>query len=565
MKNYLKLMGQVALLTGVFINISCSDANHSKEAGETTETDFVELTSGLNIHAAFAGGGWRAHTGHTASLAAYIKPGQNTLGDVLGGYKTISSNSGGSWFSTMAMYDAAFNSKMNAGASDFWLRSQKTAFTKKQPTACLVSNITECIISEQYSLNWRNFVQGVVYSGSSITAADTLSTSPMAWATDKPLLLAGAMLTHDAVLDGTHLGDKSYNWACPNGSTPYLENSPVFGSKDGDKGGRCSPMAIVPDVIPVTFSNRQAQSVTSNVPTFLKGASSSYEFGYSKNSLSASPLNTATISNPLSSKNVGVIDAASASSAAAGYAASLAVAGFWIEAFEVENLSVNFSLNGGVTRIDPLPSFSDLSTQKVVKIADGGVVDNTGVAQLMSFLQETNQDQDFIIVSYDSYLVSYKKESNGNWTTTKYGKDGLSDGMRYLIGDLPTPNPYSFDDYKIRLPDLQIFDVTAKSNVSETTFANPSCPQNGSGDGATGNFFVQVLSVKTRDNAAFHIKNGSQGLIIVLSTENSAPTEPENLNSFKCYNEMLTSMKARPFGKTVLQMQLEELKQSSSF
>lgn len=564
MKNFLKTTEQIALLSGLMLSVSCTGLNSSGPKDVVTETDPVDTSTSFKMHVAFAGGGWRAHTGHTAWLSSTIRPGQTTLGDFFKNVGTISSNSGGSWFSTMTMYDPIFNANMDAGHSNYWLQSQISAFVNQQPDVCPLSSITECIISEEYSLNWRNFVEGVVYDGSKIDMSMTLSSSPMTWAKDKPLLLAGAMLTHDVVFDGTHLGDKSYNWACPSVSIPLLEANPLFGSNDGDKGGKCAPTKVTPDVIPVTFSNAQAQLTAGKIPTFLKGTSPFYNFGYSKNSDKNSPLSTAVIANPLVSERTKIIDAASASSAAAGYAASSDVAGSWIEAFEFENMAVDFQLQGGVVhQVDPPSNFSDFSTKKMVKIADGGAIDNTGVAQLMSFLQESNQDQDFTIASFDSYLVAFKEDFFGNWTTTKYGKDGLSDGMRYLIGDLPTPDPYSFEGYSVRLPELQIFDVTNRLMNPGTSFSNPSCPQNGSGDGASGKIFIQILSVTTRKNEAFGIKANSKGTLIVYASENSALTAPEKLSSFACYNEMLSNMKSAISGNTAFAAQLETLGQST--
>jgi hypothetical protein len=256
-----------------------------------------------------------------------------------------------------------------------------------------------------------------------------------------------------------------------------------------------------------------------------------------------------------------VLDAASASSAAAGYAASSDVSGSWAEAFVAENMAIDFQVKGGVVKqVDPPFSYSNLSTNQVIKIADGGAVDNTGVAQLVSFLQKTGQDKNFFIVSFDSYLVAYKEDFFGNWTTTKYGKDGLSDGMRYLIGDLKTPDPYSFEGYDVNLPDLRIFDVTNRQVSSGKSFANPSCPQNGSGDGANGRVFLSMLSVTTRKNEAFDVAAGSSGMIFVFSSENSALTAPEKLSSFDCYNEMLTNMTKAISGDAALTRQLEAVK-----
>jgi len=129
--------------------------------------------------------------------------------------------------------------------------------------------------------------------------------------------------------------------------------------------------------------------------------------------------------------------------------------------------------------------------------------------------------------------------------------------MRYLIGDLPTPVPYSFEGYSVLLPDLQVFDVTGRQMSAGTSFATPSCPQNGSGDGATGKIFTSILQVTTRKNDAFGIKPGSTGMILVFASENSALTAPKDLSSFTCYAEMLSNMKTAISGTASLSSQIK--------
>ena len=564
MTTYLKTAGRISLYATLALSVSCTNFSRSDSEVMPAKEDVSQVATVNKTHYAFAGGGWRAHSGHTAWLSSQIEPGVRDISGFFENVGTVSSNSGGSWFSTMAIYDSTFNTAINSGHSTFWIDGQRAAFSAQTPTICSdlgeVDN-TYCILVKKYKLDWRAFVEGVAYQNSSIKDSMTLSSPSMPWASNTSFLLAGTLLTHDAVFDGSFWGDKAYYWACPTGSFPFLE-----WSNDGYKGGKCNPNSVVPDVIPVTFSNKVASTTVGATPEFLKGTSPLYNLGYAVNSFSGSPIGTTKISNPLVTDQVKILDAASASSAAAGYASSHNVSKDWIESYEAENLAIDFQLQGGaVKQIDPPMDFSEFSTRQMIKIADGGAIDNTGVAQLMSFLQESKQDHNFSIVSFDSYLVAFEKDVFGSWTTTTYGKDGLSDGMRYLIGDLATPDPYEFDGYKITLPDMQVFDVTTRGQSSGASFDNPSCPQNGSGDGSSGKVFISILSVTTRDNPAFGVKAGSKGIIVVLASENSAPTAPTDPKSFDCYTEMVRNMSAFIANDTVFSSQLEAALTKTAF
>ncbi len=81
-----------------------------------------------SVHVAFAGGGWRAHSAHAGWTMSLLNGGSNNLKDVFTHVGTVSSNSGGSWFSTMLVYSDSFVTAIEAqDAIHTWPNSGKSA------------------------------------------------------------------------------------------------------------------------------------------------------------------------------------------------------------------------------------------------------------------------------------------------------------------------------------------------------------------------------------------------------------------------------------------------------
>ena len=66
------------------------------------------------VHIALSGGGWRAHTGHSAWIMSLLNNGQISLNEALQNVGAISSNSGGSWFSSKLMFSSKFDKAISA-------------------------------------------------------------------------------------------------------------------------------------------------------------------------------------------------------------------------------------------------------------------------------------------------------------------------------------------------------------------------------------------------------------------------------------------------------------------
>lgn len=150
-----------------------------------------------DIHVAFAGGGWRAHTGHSAWVMSLLTANKNSPGGSLSSVsgnpkslesafsnvKTISANSGGSWFSTMLMYDADFVNEItsseamsNWGSTDNtnpmqgWLGKQKNYFEAHQgicdtedPFLQKICMTMDYLSAATIAFSWDDLVKNAVF------------------------------------------------------------------------------------------------------------------------------------------------------------------------------------------------------------------------------------------------------------------------------------------------------------------------------------------------------------------------------------------------------------------
>ena len=225
-ENFRKL-ALAALVLLLAVGCNSSDSATSVTEGEP------ETPSPYSVHVAFSGGGWRAHTGHAGWTLSLLDGGTKTLQDVFTHVGTVSSNSGGSWFSTMLMYSADFVTAIEAPNavntwavsgkdSTGWLGQQQYLFDQADCHSLSGDKFTACVF-EYYTggsaTYWDKVVKDLVFTDYPIT--EPLSGTRQTWAEDKPLLLAATMLTTEAVL-GEKDGDKQYYQACLSPSGPVL-------------------------------------------------------------------------------------------------------------------------------------------------------------------------------------------------------------------------------------------------------------------------------------------------------------------------------------------------------
>ncbi len=534
----------------LFVSFSSQNTIAAEVPAKQLEEQAKEADSmaPYSAHVAFAGGGWRAHTGHSAWTMSLLESGDKSMEDAFKNIKTVSSNSGGSWFSTMLTFSGDFVNAIestnalqtwsNSGpAATGWLGQQQYLFDQAPChlvsgdafLACVFSHYTGSLKDATY---WEDVVTDIVFHHNKVS--ETLSGKRQAWAKDKPLLLAATLLTNEAVL-GEVGNEKQYYQACLSPSTPMLK---------GHKGGVCQgSTATKTDVTPVTFSSVPSSSGTI-APPFLSAtqagsANSYFNFGYTENSYTPEKPFPSTISNPINTEAVPVMIAASASSAAAGFAASRAVSGSWVASYLASDEALNFQLNGGIKYVKANGmKAKDLAASQIVQIADGGAVDNSAVAQLVSFLQQNNQDTDFNIVAFDNVQQLHNpggKAPNVGIDIANLFGEGLWNSDQICSGA-------NGKGYCVTVPDLKIFDPSALTNSKLTTW-NAKAKSNNPAKDMVHELIYTKYRVTTVDNPVFGIKGGTTGTLHAFtaawSDADTAPQDKEVDGDFKAYGKML--------------------------
>ncbi|WP_299767271.1 hypothetical protein [uncultured Dokdonia sp.] len=541
-----KFRNLILLFATLLLSISCDKIISTASPDEdTAKGTAVETSSSDNIHVAFAGGGWRAHTGHTAWTMSLLETNGNKLDNVFQHVESIGSNSGGSWFSTMLIYSPKFvtnietialknwGDTMNGG----WLGGQQNLFNDISHCSSASGEAYSACVISYYSgihLEWNEVVKSLVFKDYFLNGK-TLNGSRQSWANDKSLFLASTMLTNNVVLNAAGgVSGRGYNQfyqACYNSTA----------NTHGKNGGSCSS-GVVPDVTPVIFSS-SAQSTNSNLtmPPFFPeaGASTQFNIAYSQQTDNNPNTGNASIANPINNDQVEVLHAAAASSAAVGFAASENASGGWDFSYAADNSALNFSLKNGIATYDVAQdgtSISDLASSISVSFADGGAVDNSGVAQIVNFLQANGDDTDFHIVAFDN-VQSPPFHIGAGPTLAEAGNDiaslfgyGLCEGNTFCSG-------FNCGGTCVAVPELQVFESKTLTSTP-VTWSYPAKPSKYMN---TPKLIYTKYKVTTVANPAMGIKEKSTGYLHAFTCYYyNATTVPENnKESFLTYEEMM--------------------------
>ncbi|MCE7995208.1 MAG: hypothetical protein HEP71_24735 [Roseivirga sp.] len=541
-------------------------------------SDSIDNELSRETHVAFAGGGWRAHTGHSAWIMSLLQANNNPGGcsltsptgnatclqSAFKNIKTISSNSGGSWFSTMLMYDAGFVNQITnqnaisnwgstvSGTYQGWLGRQKNAFagftdcSKKKGNAYL-----ECVIKDYFSgssldpyPNWNLVVQNLVYKGYQWQSYGKLNDrNHLNWAKDKTLLMAGTWLTNSVLLNDQD--NETYYQVCAPGNTVVL---------NGENGGSCITQGgateLLPDILPVTFTSLAETGPTRQKPSFIGTTSSTYPMGYS--GTPKKDPQTATnslVTGANQTDYVPVISAATASSAATGYSTSYNVmkskCDTWDCVYHAQELSVAFSIPNGTTQVNHIDnitinqmSLKTLRDNRLLRVADGGVIDNSGIIQLIGYLQLNSKGNGFNIVAFDEVQSNDSRPVD----RSKYPSSDIS----YLFNDSPT-GKYCEDGWCVQLPKLKILELPPAVNPIAHYTWTVVTPD---GQPTSDKLDYYIYTVKTVSNSTFNIAGGSTGTLHVFSSQfGTATTAPDNQGAFASYESMIKN-----FGPTLQKM-----------
>lgn len=535
----------------LFVIFLFSACNSDSSGGDSSET--AQAAPEVKVHVAFAGGGWRAHTGHSGWTMSLLDGGKRKLDGAFKNVGTISSNSGGSWFSTMLMYSSDFAKAIEAPNafdtwdSTGWLGQQKRIFEKPcegkewfDRMRCILKHLEK---DEKDVGYWDKLVEDIVFKDYPIDSTVTLDKEHLPWAKDKPLLLAATLLTNEVAINGT---TKSMNFyqVCPSPSKPHWNNE--------DDGAYCSE-GKTQYVSPVIFSSiPKAETSNIKAPPFLPQVHPDqtpleYNIGYFNRRSQGMIYDTTTLSNPIKSDQVPVMIAAAASSAAMGFAGSVGIQKAnnnispWTLGHKFEDEALSFELRDSTAKFVDASNMqpNEMKDQKLVRIADGGPVDNSGVAQLVKFLQLNNPGDSFNIVAFDNVEEPYfpfpefKTKPVGGDIAYLFGKDlSRNNGFCTKIPDM--------ENFCVDVPHLKIFDDSALLKT-KVTWRFPHRTD------ADKELIYTAYQVTTVDNSTFGITKGSKGTLhaftCVWKGAGTGPIFPDIDSDFKAYAEMLTFIK----------------------
>ena len=556
-------LGAFAILLALTFWTGCNSAN------STEELPIEDEIKTEKVHIAFAGGGWLAHTGHSAWIMSLLdnNSGDNvtTLDDAFKNVNIISSNSGGSWFSTMLMYSGPFVEDIQATkaienwASTGWIGQQKKHFNAatykhflghthpcshhlgSDPGKFEEAEYIDCI-ADYYAgtpYYWKKTIESLVFRDYSLGSIK-LNDPKQPWARGKSLLIASTLLNNSVVLNSKEelripLFQRYYQACLQDSINPH--NMPILEGDEHRKTTRCSD-GLPKDVAAVTFTSLAAGSKLNPLPFLreLDSESSLYNIGYTKNLSLGADSKDNTVKHPLHHGDVPVMTAAAASSAAAGFVASEHFTKVFDVAYAAEDLALSFKLGDSTVQFVDTDgmSFDDLVDNKVVRLADGGPVDNSGVAQIVSFLQKNNQAVDFNIVAFDNVAKPYPPGGTG----AKVGIDiaslfGAPDPFSdTIVIKIPWTKRKEKIPFTVETPDLQIF-VADTMNNTPITWSHPA--SNGQ------QIFYTKYNVKTIQNEALGVASGSTGTLHAFTfASSSASIIPDKGDAdFKVYSDML--------------------------
>ena len=174
----------------------------------------------------------------------------------------------------------------------------------------------------------------------------------------------------------------------------------------------------------------------------------------------------------------------------------------------------------------------DLEKQQMVRLADGGYVDNTAVAFIIKHLQDNGLGANFRIVLFmntTSKSVQMGSHKIPGDIARLFGGSKLSsesDLAKSNLDKFPVIESFSFDTIS-----AHIFEKAAWDNVTEQ-WATPEDP-----------FRLRhfALQVETVNNLAFGIKAGDKGeLLIFISEHTEASIVPRGDDDFLKYKDIYT-------------------------
>lgn len=561
----------------------------------------------------FSGGGYHAHAGASGVIMSLIDRMRNEqsnasadigMCEITKNVGAFSSNSGGSWFLSQAAYTDKFLQSLEE--PDAWKaytepggyfgEANKYISTLQWNSAvCDPLNnelikrfypnaystcVTDLQAGDSYlkfllssgDANWHRLAEEAVFGKKFFDASwhtmaaqanGPLLGTRQNWTKNKSLIFASGLLTQQPALKMPTLGIDTLNIASLEG---YQRNT------------------LVPGAAPVMFTVLGSSS--DRYPPMLPGGDTILKYGEwdtrSEKFIEKADLQQ-TLPQFANYENIKIIDVAASSSAAgAGFIDISNMRESNLPgplASTLDNFAPAFTFIDpeGATYVDDVGSRSldKISQQKLVRLADGGFVDNTAVAYMVRYLAENNKlpaDEEFNILAMDNYpaprledanskaqfptgpdiaaLFGYPDPKNDTRTSTMFTK------FKYtgLVPHIFDASPYFQEKSYGRVPTKDAdwcgwIEPEQANQGSESTGETKCVILNAGGapdpDGKKCNIYISYTHYKVTllDNEYFGITGGATGNLHVFSVlGEKTGVVPSSKFQADCYSKLMTGL-----------------------
>jgi hypothetical protein len=510
-------------LAGLGISVAgCGSSGNGDGPGNDTG---VGAGLSRDVHTAFSGGGWRAHTAQAAWMMGMLDAADSDLDGVLSNVRSMSANSGGSWFLSHMAHSEPFRSSLEEdNAKNNYMTTgylgQLKPLIPDIEAGCPgnpLGSICEkwfalralvALTGGWTSLNWSDIVRDLVYGpfDMNIELADVpMSGVREAWAGDKTLIVAAAMLTEGVVLNQTGIQFEKNMYraeaALSDVIPPQNMVTPAFFAGVGTSG-------------------HEAPAFFSAGPMYARYSSNQWGWaGGPGPAVSVTPLDAdALVMSATTASSAAAAAGASADAVAkvsAGYPIPLTSAEI---AYLLSDTAPAFDMGTAPMELVRQPQSEDLGNWQqleklpLVRMADGGYIDNTAVAYVLKHIQTNDLDDGFNIVAFV------------NTDTTQPNPAGAKIPLDFaqLFGE--GSGEMCAGGVCLETIDQQVFDSTPLDEVEATWTYEPG--------GVDVELSYIVFPVVTVYNPSFGIEGGSFGTVHLFTSRSgvgAAPLGPDDI------------------------------------
>lgn len=556
--------GNARYLRSASSAFSAASSPSSLSSRKTTSSE-QSSSSDYVLRWAASGGGWRAMVTHMSFANVFAQAG--LLGSDSTEFSAISSNSGGSWFTTQLFYSPEFYSQVVNGdgqqLSQFvaaWMNSYLTLQSGITGTSYECEAISAvaselfsedaCNVLHHFNGSWADFVQAMLQAASTQYSDPTFVDRAADFNNRVPALQSTDLYVQMGIAQAAVSGD-TLNYIAPNDDIEVqVYNVPVgllhtvkvnqtaysYGVNSEDL-----PLEILTSEAPHLMIIDEWTSYVSSPP----GAANN-------GSVLTFPVEAITAIAPLNNLFGGttptVTQVASASSASDGGLSGASPASL-VQYLSLLELSTTSELKKAA--IDALGSLLYLShvTDDLavcsqwpndcgttdVRLLDGAYIDNNAVAMSIGEYQTTDDGDLTKTLKLVLTKANFIGDTNSDSLFLSYFATTFNQGVTpgdYIWPIANASAPASSASTNTPIMSVQIF----AEEMTLETLESLRVPVTGT------NLTTAVVTATTVDNAAFGTKAGQKVEILYLETHSSVPTQILGVNSTQTWTPVLETL-----------------------